>query len=979
MMRTLLRLGAAGAIGCFSMARGRRGDWRTAGWLLLCFGGLAANYALAAKSSATAPVVLGQIVVTAPQLPVLGLSAREPLQTVTATELRNRGVHTLGAALRLIPLFGGASGLGTASTNKFTNGGEENADLFDLTKSRVLILVNGQRWIQGFEGDTDLSTLPVAIIQRIEVYPARGAVAYGDGAISGVINIITVSDFTGGALSAGSGASQGDGHWDGQRSWANLVLGTASRSAGLTAVLSWQQQRPVFSADRLLTAGPLPGTGSPRESPVTPYGEYEFVPTGGPFANSGLCPQQTGGNRLCNLTVIPGTSGANAGDYRRATSADVFNTYPYHDLVMPLDQWGMYLTGFHDLGGGIKASASVFAGRRTASQMGPPTALVLGTTGLPISVSVNQPYNPFGIALDSTGPNANLLVLSRRMTEARPVLFNETSDTYRATFNLNGSFGATAASPWRWNLAYLWSASQVDNENRGRINLSNLALGLGTPAVCATVPGCVPVNLFGGPGAITPAMLAFIGLPEHNRIENRMQIWTATLSQSHLAALPAGSLALGFGYQHLARDGVFVPDSAASLGVDSAAPFVRLPSYGGGYSGNALWSQAIVPLVGGVHRLNLGAGLRLYHYSSVGTGHVGDLTLNFDATRTVRLQAGWAQGFRTPNLRELGQAIPGSPATVSDPCSNYTVSGGSPAVAAACAAAGVPTSYVQTNPTTQVLKIGNPVLRAERSRNLWLSATWQPAAVPGLSLEAAYYRIDIGNAINRPSPQQTLNDCYSLGDPAACADISRASSGDLTVISTQTVNGSSVFTDWLSGGADYDWSTRVGLFTLRTNLAWTHRYLVSTATPNGTVSENQAGTELGSGEPSGIPRWSGTTGLDWEYGAWTAGWQLRAIGPMTESCSDQFDGTPYSYTALGMCSQPDAANQKLSRNHLGTTIYHDVYAGYQFTQTLSVTAGIDNLFDKAPPISVSQPLHYDPAIYPAPGRMFYVSLHYNWG
>lgn len=935
---------------------------------------LVAGAAFASPAKSHSKVQLGQIVVESPQPPVLGLSGHSPFKILTSTELRNRGVHTVGQALRLIPIFGSAAGLGTGTTDKFTNGGEQNADLFDLTKSRVLILVNGQRWIQGFEGDTDLSTFPVSLIQRIEVYPARGAVAYGDGAISGVVNIITVNAFNGGLLSAGTGASQGGGHWDGQRSWANLAVGQRGSSSGLMAVLSWSRQDAVSAADRSLTSSPLPGTGVTRESPITPYGQFEFMPTSGPYATSSLCPMQPDGSRLCNLT----SDASAASGYRPITSSDVFNTYTYNNLIMPLEQWGFYASGFRNLGHGIKAQASVFAGRRTASQMGPPTALTLGTTGIPISVSANQPYNPFGVALDATGPAANLIALSRRMTELGPVVFNDTSDTYRATFSLDGSIDRQANSPWKWHMSYLWSSSQVDNANQGRVNLNHLALALGDPSACAAMPACSPLDIFGGPGSVTPAMRAFIGLPEHNRIANKMQIWSATLSQDDLANLPAGPVALGFGYQHLARDGVFVPDPAASQGIDSAVPLLHLPSYGGGYNGNALWSQGVVPLVGGSHALTLGAGLRLYNYSDTGSGHIGETTLNFDATQDLSLQAGWAQGFRTPNLRELGQAMPGSAENVSDPCSNYTVSGVNPVVAAACAASGVPTNYVQTNPQAQILKIGNPNLQPERSQNTWLSAKWVPSSVPGLSVNLAYYRITINNAVNRLSAEQTLLDCYQFGNPLSCSGIYRAPDGQLTVVSRQTINGQSVFTDWLTGGTEYEWITSVGGFTLHSDLAWTHRYTVTTATATGGKADNQAGTELGPGEPSGIPRWSGTASLDWNYGAWSAGWQLRAIGPMTEACSDQYDGTPSSYTALGLCSQPDAANPSLSRNHLGTTIYHDLYFGYQFSRSLSVTAGVNNIFDKEPPISISQPLHYDPAIYPAPGRTFYASLHYSW-
>ncbi len=936
-------------------------------------GCLIAGAALAGALQAGPSAQLGQVVVEASRPAALGLSMRAPIKVLTATALRNLGVDNLGQALQLVPIFGSANGLGTGQTNKFTNGGEQSADLFDLTNSRVVILVNGQRWIQGFQGDTDLSTFPVALIQRIEVYPARGGVRYGDAAIAGVVNIITVPSFNGVMASAGTGIAQGSGHWDGRHTWASLALGRRGKSSGLMALLSWSDQNSISAADRSLTAGPLPGTGTSRLSSITPYGQFEFIPTSGPYATSSLCPVQPNGARLCNLTAAPGV----AGGFAPKTSSDAFNTFPYNDLIMPLQQWGLYVSGFHRLAHGMRAKASIFVGRRTAGQEGPPTALTLGTSGLPISVSASQPYNPFGVALDATGANANLLALSESMNALGPVAFHDTSDTYRASVSLDGGFDRSAASPWTWHLSYLWSSSQVDDENQGRVNLNSLALALGSPSVCASVPACTPINLFGGPGGITPAMGAFISLPEHNRIANSLETVSASVSQPDLFQLPAGPLALGAGYQYEARHGDFQPDPAAAQGIDSAVPLLSVPSYVGGYDGNAVWGETVIPLIAGPHALTLGGGVRLYNFSNTGSGHVGEATLSFDATRDLSLQAGWAQGFRTPDLRELGQAMPAAAANVTDPCSNYTATGVSPTVAATCAAAGVPASYLQSNSQTQNLKIGNPALQAETSENTWLSAKWNPRAVAGLSVNLAYYRIDIGNAINRLSAQQTLLDCYALGNAFDCSDIYRAPDGQLTVVSTQAFNGQSILTDWVTGGFAYDWSSSVGEFALRADVAWTHQYTVTTATAAGLSVTDLAGEELGSGSPSGIPRWTGTGSLNWQHGQWNAGWVVRAIGPMTESCTDRYAGTPLSYTALGLCSQPNLTNSRLSHNVLGTTFFHDLYFGYQLSHRLSMSAGVENLFNQNPPTSVLQPLHYDPSIYPAPGRTLYASLSYK--
>ena len=941
-------------------------------WLGLC-ACLTTASALAAPPPTGPLAALGQVVVEASRPPALGLDTGAPVKILTATSLRNLGVDNLGQALRLMPIFGSANGLGTASTNKFTNGGEQSADLFDLNHSRLVILVNGQRWIQGAQGDTDLSTFPVALIRRIEVYPARGAVRYGDAALAGVVNIITIPTFNGVLASAGTGESQGSGHWDGPHTWASLALGRRGKSTGLMALLSWSDQSAISAADRSLTAGPLPGTGLSRISPITPYGQFEFVPTGGPFANSSLCPVQPDGARLCNLTATPGT----AGGFSPVTATDRFNTFPYNDLIMPLQQWGLYVSGFRQLGAGIRVDVSLFVGRRTASQEGPPSTLTLGTSGLPISVSAAQPYNPFGVALGASGPNANLVGLSESLQALGPVVFNDTSATYRATLSFRGSIDRSAPSPWRWHVTYLWSSSRVNDQNRGRVNLDNLALALGSPSACAATPSCTPIDLFGGPGAITPAMSAFIGLPEHNRIANTLQTISASIAQADLLRLPAGPVALGVGYQYEAQHGDFQPNAAAAQGIDSAVPLVRVPAYVGGYAGNALWTETVAPLIGGAHALTLGGGVRAYDFSHTGTGAVGETTLTFDATRNFSLQAGWAQGFRIPDLRELGEPSPAAVAAVNDPCSGYTSAGVGPVVASACSAAGVPPGYVQTNPDVQTLNIGNPALHAERSDNIWLSAKWNPRTVPGLSVTLAYYRIAIIAAINRPSAQQTLLDCYALGNALTCPGILRATDGQLTVVSTAAYNSQSIATEWLTGGVRYARSTVFGELSLRADLAWTPEYKLTTAGLQGTAVQNLAGIELGSGSPSGIPRWNGTASLDWRFARWNAGWLIQAFGPMTEACTDRFAGTPLSYTALGLCSQPDPTNTRLSRNELGATFYHDLYFGYQVARRLSLTAGIDNIFGQGPPVSVLQPLHYDASIYPVPGRTLYAMLNFT--
>ena len=79
------------------------------------------------------------------------------------------------------------------------------------------------------------------------------------------------------------------------------------------------------------------------------------------------------------------------------------------------------------------------------------------------------------------------------------------------------------------------------------------------------------------------------------------------------------------------------------------------------------------------------------------------------------------------------------------------------------------------------------------------------------------------------------------------------------------------------------------------DVGWTPEDRIATATANGTSVVDIAGVELGSGSPSGIPRWDGTGSLDWRYRRRDApAWLVRAFGPMTEACTDRYAGTPLS-------------------------------------------------------------------------------------
>src|SRR5690606_37747334 len=104
-----------------------------------------------------------------------------PTEVVSAEEIRRSGASDVAAVLverTGIQLQGGHP----AGSGLMLQG---------LGSERVLVLVDGQPFIGRLSGQIDLSRLPAAVIERIEVVKGPQSTLYGSEAMVGVVNVIT--------------------------------------------------------------------------------------------------------------------------------------------------------------------------------------------------------------------------------------------------------------------------------------------------------------------------------------------------------------------------------------------------------------------------------------------------------------------------------------------------------------------------------------------------------------------------------------------------------------------------------------------------------------------------------------------------------------------------------------------------------------------------------------------------------------------
>ncbi|KAF1030078.1 MAG: Vitamin B12 transporter BtuB [Burkholderia plantarii] len=172
------------------------------------------------SANANAPRTVQQdaVVVTGSRVQTRASQSLTPVDVVTAQQLQSTGASSLRDALvQLSPSISREGYAGDAAVLT------DALSLHGMTPDHVLVLVNGKRrhttaniTLDGGlnEGSTgvDISTIPVALIDHVEVLRDGAAAQYGSDAIAGVINIILKRRTSGGEIDSTNGQTyQGDG------------------------------------------------------------------------------------------------------------------------------------------------------------------------------------------------------------------------------------------------------------------------------------------------------------------------------------------------------------------------------------------------------------------------------------------------------------------------------------------------------------------------------------------------------------------------------------------------------------------------------------------------------------------------------------------------------------------------------------------------------------------------------------------------
>ncbi|HKR28249.1 MAG TPA: TonB-dependent receptor [Acidobacteriaceae bacterium] len=900
-----------------------------------------------AGGTVTAPPALQTVVITGTLIARPSAETAEAITIVKSTALQNMGIVNVEQALNTITSNNPVVNV-AASVGSFTGGGTY-ANLRGLGGSRTLVLLDGQRLAgNAFNGNSsgsavDLSGIPFAAIDNIQVLRDGASSLYGSDAIAGVINFITKKDYQGAEIDASadhpqqSGGGSGDvnfsiGHGDLLADGYNLML---------TGSYSWQQElratQRAFSAEGfypdLGVAGSTNNPGSWPGSIIDANGSY-WQPdypacTGNPFlttfygncayrysAATDLIPKSDEASGLLSFTKQLAANNTLAIQYFYTRSKTTAYSGPmfYSFEMTPQADPTYYPTG-----AGLTCEAYAAACDSAPALGGPIGAVWTDPNNSRFSDSINTEQR---ILVSFSGENRGW--------------------DYKLNLNYSQNLNSDATTGGWPNEALL--APTVDPATGSRI-LSDL------------------INPFGSQGAAGQNLIngSYVnGVYQSGRLKR----WSVDGNVSHPLgdAFNAGHDAvLAFG---VSATGDSYQDATTPLN-DLLVAALGLTDFAikGSRTAQAAFVELDVPMTQG---LDVDISDRQDRYSDFGTTNNGKVTLRYQPSHYVTFRGSASTGFRAPTLFNLY-----SPDFLAA-STGGTMGNGNPF----CTAGNYTTEWNQTVCNSQGLGLdgGNSKLLPETSQNFDFGIVLAPIRNLGITLD--FYRILLKNTIGHIPAQSVYNDpttfasyivtnnhgtlTPSIDEPANCLPYTLPSCGYILLTQQNTGH---ITTDGIDLSVQYLQQTRMGTF--REDLEGTSVMQFRLQQFNGGPVLNLVGAYNGGDLYQPALRWEHELRVDWSSPGhrWGAGVSNRFYS----SYIDQFATGP--------------TNSGPSRK-VGSQSTWDTYASYEPIHGLTVLVGIHNLLNTNPPFSNSTQNNFASgynALFSNPVlRDFYVNLKYQF-
>jgi outer membrane receptor protein involved in Fe transport len=896
----------------------------------------AATQALAQEAPKPADEVQ-QVTVTGSRIQQMsGMNTPTPVTAISMDDLKVMAPTTLVDALAQLPQFLNND---TPQTQSFGSSGSAGASYINLRgvgANRTLTLLDGRRVVPSTRtGSLDIALIPDSLVERVDVVTGGASAAYGSDAVSGVVNFVLDTDFTGLKANLQGGVSElGDNqNYEAELSWGRAL---GDKAHIIAAVDYFQADGIVGYHDRdwfdscALIAMPA-GTPGPRQVHAcnvhaTGY-TYGGLITTGPlkgrqFLEGGVVAPFNPGT-IVGQDAQAGGSGVDPGgdlvwiqpDQKRGT-AFAHVTYDFTDDVQA---FGQVLFGYTN---------NKFV-KDPTNQWGPWQATIYADNAF-LPDSLRAEMQAGGIESFGFGRLASPADLGGGLVD------NE-SKMLSTTAGLKWKVGS-----WDYNAYYQYGENNavLTYTNTSRLDrlyrATDAVLDAGGNPICRstlTFPndGCVPINLF-GPGSASPEAIAYINGDRSDQDQTIKQHFAEAVIQGRPFSTWAGdvSVATGGAYRKeildnevhrypSSLDGLIV-EPAESQGYQGLPPsyvnqtniFERTAAQPlvGSYNVWEVFGETIVPLAmdsSFAKRLDANAAVRYMNYSGSGGIFAWKGGIDWQIVDDLRLRGTRSRDVRAGTLSERFD-YSGTGSNVFDP-------------------------FLTGRPRYAITSIraGNPNVDPEKADTLTVGFVYQPSWLDGFNLSVDYYDIKIADAISSLGAQNIVDQCFA-GAASVCDLITRNSAtGRIDEINNTFLNVAEARSNGVDLEASYrrpvEWFGGGESIAVRAFATFTNE--LSTTNAGAPKVDRVGQTGLG----GGAPKWQANLAVNYARGPLSVVAQERFIG------HGVYDAT---YTTAD-----------IDDNTVSSAAYTNLRLSYDISPSdtdMTLYANVTNLFDEDPPL-----------------------------
>jgi iron complex outermembrane recepter protein len=902
---------------------------------------------------------LDTIVVTGSYIRRTDTESPSPVDVIKAEDIEKMGLTNIADVIH--SLSSDNSGTLTSNFSGAMAGGASGVSLRGLTVDATLVLVDGHRMAtypladDGQRPFVDIGSLPLGIVDRVEVLKDGASAIYGSDAIAGVVNIITKKEFTGFDLQTNLGSSyKADGLE--QRLSATYGFGNLSSDGhNFYFNVEYRHQAEIAQEDRgsylnELDLRPYGGNdlrgGIIQQAPPN-NGTYTAV---GQVAPLGVAPGTTGLSQLDQFYLLPGCKPQNL-NYSGGCTWDPNLYKKIQPRSEGLDFTAKWTQQLGDLWQSNLA-ASLF--QSESEQWRQPNQYLDGTTTVPfVWAGAN------GTLVDQTNPATTQIVLPANDLDnpfnPKSPYFAGAKAFYGAAFaNYVGKaalyYGALTDIPVQIS-KYRTDVIRVVDDLTAQLAGwdTTLSAGFVQAATHITYTGYVRASALdaaladdeyrvGQNAYLNPPSLYQTLAPEtHDTATSTLSFFSATGSRS-LMTLPGGDLGLAVGAdaRFTRLDNPGEPYATEGDIMMDGSFFAK-----GTQDVYATFAELSAPVT---QQLEMSAAARVDHYNEAGTAFTPKFGVKWKVIPQLALRGTFAKGFRAPGIAESGNSSAAS--------STFA-----PVDTARCPYTGKPSDcgsgYVA------VLSTANPDLKPEHSTSYTLGIIVEP--IHAINFTADYFHIKRTNEIVS-APLDPSNAVRGAQQPGTDYP------GPIIYYATPYINAS----ESLTSGFDGELRT---VFPLGAYGALTARadatYLIESTQIIDGSEYHYAGTV-------GPTALSGATGTPRTRGSFTLDWTLKpvSIGATLNYRSHMYGVDPSNGPACLQLTDPNP------NCYVASFTYLDMYAQYEFSPHLQMTATVANVTNRLPPLNTATygGTNYNPSLDQpgAVGTFFELGVNYHF-